>query len=558
MNQVSSRPILLGISFVQGLVLLWLYRAVESDAWPSQSPLWLYPLATLAFAIPVLLLLSLTRGNEHRVVRLTFVAAIVLLLTSLYTGSQARPYGEFPLASLTLAFVVSTTVACFKALMHLQQRASRQTLTYRVLFTNSWRNFLVTGLSALFACLFFLVLLLWGALFNLIGIDFFQDLFLEEWFLIPVLAVAFGLAVTIFRDLTRIIDGITRLLHGLIKLLLPLIVIVAVIFLLTLPFVGFDALWSTRRGTSLLLWLLAVMLFFTNAVYQDGRESDTYSPLVHRLIYWGLCAMPLVSMLGFYGLSTRISQYGWTVDRSWAVVVWALLSMIAVGYVIGIVRQRDEWTHSLARVNTVMGLVVLAVMLLANTPLLDFRKISLSSQLARVESGEIGLDEFDFWYARRNLVRPGYLAMERIKSEVGDSDPDLLAMIENPRPVGFFAPLERDENFWDLMVYRPGPFDVPDQVRSLINEIYTYRNEEPVLLRTDLDGDGSDEYVLIRRLYGVTLYYANGDEWKSAHMQYVSGEEPEDGFAEAPLSLVTQRFQDLQVGNYRVRALDTE
>ena len=186
----------------------------------------------------------------------------------------------------------------------------------------------------------------------------------------------------IFRDLTRVIDNITKLLHGLIKLLLPLVISVAVIFIVALPFVGLEVLWATGNGTALLLWLLAIILFFTNAVYQDGRETNPYSPIIHRLIFLGLCVMPIISALSLYGLVLRLNQYGWSVERCWAVVVWLILTLLAVGYVMGIIRRRAEWTIDLARVNTAMGLVVLAIMLLANSPLLDrSRKKSISMTL---------------------------------------------------------------------------------------------------------------------------------------------------------------------------------
>lgn len=100
------------------------------------------------------------------------------------------------------------------------------------------------------------------------------------------------------------------------------------------------------------------------------------------------------------------------------------------------IRQRDRWTVDLARINTGMGIVVLAILLLANSPVLDFRRISLTSQLARVEAGEIELADFDFWYTHTTLARPGYMALEDIKTELADTQPQLLARIENPQPPG--------------------------------------------------------------------------------------------------------------------------
>lgn len=544
---------LLAIAFVQGLVLFALYRAFEADVWPSGSPLWSYPLWTLAVAIPLLLLLTLDRGNTRAVVVWTGVASVVLVLLALYTASQTEPYGEFPVAAMTTAFIVTIGLACFKGLMYLQLRVTRESLSYRVLFKNSWRNFLVLGLACVFTLLLVLVLMLWAALFNVIDIEFFGELFRQSWFLIPVLSVAFGLAVVIFRGLTRIIDSITRLLHGLIKMLLPLIVLVSVLFLLALPFVGIEALWSTGSGTSLLLWLLAVMLFCTNAVYQDGREADTYSRPVHRFVYGGLCTMPVISVLSFYGLAQRIAQYGWTVERAWAVVVWAILSLFAIGYVVGIVRRRDQWTTELARWNTTMGLVVLAVMLLANSPLLDFRKLSLASQLARVESGEISLQGFDFWYVERNLGRPGYLAVEAIRRDIGSSDPELLAAIDNPFDSRYgISPADRDA-FWDALTYRPEKFDVPDGVRKQMEDFAPIPGEKPVLIRIDLDEDGRDEYLLLRQPYPGLLYYLDAGVWVSASVQrpYSSGDA--SALIDGEIRLVEPRFKDLEIGGIRLQ-----
>ena len=422
------------IAAVQGIALLFLYNAMESGTWPSASPLWNFPLWLIAVAIPALLLLSLEQGKEIHAARLIGALSAILIGLGVYTGWQASPYDEFPVYNLTWVFAFSMGLACFKALMYLQQRIAGKPMTYEVLFTYSWRNALTIALSLILTFVFWLILMLWAQLFRAIEVDFFYDLFREDWFLFPVLSVAHGVGVIIFRNLTRVIDSITRLFEGLIKILLPLAVVVAVVFLGALPFVGLDALWSTGRGTSLLLWLLAVVLFFTNAVYQDGRGDRPYPLAIHRIIFVALLTTPVISALSFYGLYLRLDEYGWTVIRGWAFITWLILTLFVIGYVTGIVRKRDEWTTDLAQVNTGMGLVVLFLMLLVNSPVLDLRKISLNSQVQRVESGKVVIDDFDFWYARQSLARPGFLFMEAKKAEIGDSDPELLAKIESPAP----------------------------------------------------------------------------------------------------------------------------
>lgn len=551
---------LLSISLTQGICLLLLYRADDLDIWPSESPAWSYPLWSVAIVVPLLLLLSIDGENYRRVAKYVGGVTVALTLLAAYTGFQAEPFGEFPLYSLTFAFAASIGIAAFKALMYLQQRANREPLSYPVLFTNSWRNFLVSLLAGLFTLIFWLILVLWGQLFRVIGIEFFRDLFREDWFVIPVLSVAFGTGILLFRNLTRVIDSITQLLHWLIKLLLPLTLLVAVIFLAALPVAGLSPLWNTGNGTALLLWLLALVLFFTNAVYQDGREAQPYPRLLHRAIYCGLCVAPVLSALAFYGLLLRLQQYGWSVERYWALVTWLILSLFGVGYVIGIVRKRDLWTTELARVNTLMGIVVLAIMLLANSPLMDFRKLSLKSQLARVESGSVSLQEFDFWYAKQHLARPGYLAVERIKAEVGDTDPDLLALIASParhwpHPVSM-------EAVWQKMIYRPAAFDVPSALRPLVNALLIDERMQPILVRVDLDEDGTDEYLLItlsgdrRSILNAQYFALSAFGWQSHYLAQdlltIDDEQLQQLLA-GEITLTPTRYRNVNIGGIEFR-----
>ncbi len=562
MQKLPKLPMLL-ISLVQGLFLYGLYHAFDTHTWPSESPLWSYPLWTIALAVPLLLLLSIDRDNYKSVLQHVGLFAAVLVLLAIYTGYQAQPIGKFPISNLSLVFALAMILACFKALMYLQQRASGVALTYQVLFTNSWRNFLVGALSGLFVLVFWLILTLWGQLFKVIDIDFFWTLFRDDWFLYPVLSVAFGTGVIIFRDLTNVIDNITRLFHWLFKLLLPLVLGIAVIFIAALPVVGLDVLWSTGRGTALLLGLLAIALFFTNAVYQDGREEGPYPLLVHRLIYGGLCVLPVISALSFYGLALRLIQYGWTIERCWAFVVWLIFTLFAVGYVVGIFRRRDEWTRGLAQVNTAMGIVVLVLMLLVNSPLLDFRKISLASQLDRVESGEIELREFDFWYARNHLARPGYLAMEKIKDDVGDNDPELLQLVTSPARHARGVPMGDSSKFWKDLEYRPAAFDVPENLRTIIGQLGRQPHQagvDAILFQLDLDDDGQNEYLLLATgQYGISIsqfYYLDGERWRSSYLQSASTSRSEDVLEQlrnGEIKLLEPRFKDVDIGGIRLK-----
>ena len=519
----------LAISLAQGAALYLLTLAQINDAWPSGQPIWNLPLWTLAVAWPVLLHLSIDAGNTRRTIAGASLFASLLVAVAVYTGWQMSPWGAFPTESIVAVFLMTSAVACFKALMYLQPLAARRPVIYAELFANSWRNFLLAGLSAVMAGGIYLVLMLWASLLNVIGIGFFSELFQRMWFAFPTIAVCFGPGVFIFRGLARVIDGLTGLLEGLMRLLLPLVVVMLAVFLGALPFTGLEPLWAVGSGTALLMALNALALFFLNAVYQTGRGLP-YPAIVHRLVYGGAVLLPIVSALALYGLSLRIAQYGWTVERCWALAVCVTLALFSSGYAGSILRLRDAWPRNLAFVNRSMGLAILALMLLTNSPLLDFRQISLESQQQRVESGEIELRDFDFFYARENLGRPAYLWTQELLEQFGNSDPELAELIRSPLPPWARPALVERSDIWERMVYRPAAFEVPEGVRREIDALSAplpgfssapIEPAEPVLIEVDLNDDGVVEYVFVSQPFLARAFQRRGDEWQALALEFV-------------------------------------
>ena len=568
------RNLMLGLSLAQGLVLLFLWRALDDGTWPGRTPTLNFPLWTVALAWPTLLLMSLETDRRARVFQSVSAFCAALALLAAYVGRQASPAGEFPVESLVAVYAATMLLACFKALMYVQRWAGRVLPGYDALFTLSWRNFLVAAHAAALACGVYVVLHLWGRLFSAIGIGFFEDLFGQDWFLFPVLAVAFGLGVSIFRRLLHLIDGVAGLLEGLMRLLLPLAVGVSVIFLAALPFTGLGPLWGTGSGTALLLWLSAFVLFFVNAVYQAGRGAP-YPPVVHRALWPGIALLPALPALALYGLHLRVDQYGWSVERCWAFTAGLLLAAFSVGYAGCIVRRRDGWPRGLGRVNKVLGWALLAVMLLVNSPALDFRKISLASQLRRVDTGEIELRGFDFHYAREHLARPAWLAMQGFIDAYEESDPDLAQRIREAAPLP--PPPPSAAGLWEGVEHRPEPFEAPAGAREAIERFFfdpppdarlhshvrhprppPHVYGRPVLIRTDLDGDGAPEYVYVvvdpdrEYVSGVGVHRERGGGWRSFVLA-MRGPAPEGAdLAEilqaGAITAAAPRFRDLRIG----------
>ena len=554
------RNLMVVVAFAQGLALLLLWRAMTHEVWPSQTPALSVPLWTVAITAPTLFLLTVEAGNLKRAALFVGAFCAALALLGVYIGWQASPIGAFPTGPLIATFVLTILVACFKGAMYLQQLAARETIRYPALFTRSWRNFLVFGLSWALTAGVALVLALWGALFAVIGIDWFKDLFTKDWFLFPVLTAAFGLGILVFRRLTRVIDGVTSLLEGLMRLLLPLTAAVVAIFLGALPFTGLAPLWDTGNGTALLMALNAITLFTVNAVYQADRHKP-YPLFVHRPLYVCVALLPVVSALSVYGLSLRVVQYGWTVERCWALTLALLFGAFSVGYTWSIVRHRDRWPAALGRVNVTLGWVVLGTMLLVNTPFLDFRAISLASQFGRVEAGEIALEDFDFRYARRHLGRPAWQRFQAQQDEYETRDPALAARIAdawNPD-----AAPDRDPR--DMVVYRPGAFELPAGLRETIEGQWHYNDDSTLaLVRIDLDGDGRPEYAWLGADAGSepgyvwgTLYRRDGGAWTRYRLEEAKrwGSNGAEALRRGVVEAADPELPDLRVGDFVLRPL---
>src|SRR5690606_19246162 len=276
------------IALLQGLALFVLHEAIEFKFWPHDQPQWLFCFYSLAVVGPLMLLLALEQENWRKLVRWILPFTLLCGLLGYYMGWQATPLQHIRMDGLLFAFICTLGIATFKALMYAQQHASGEAFSYSHLFRFSWRNFLTLGLALLFTLSVWCVLMLWAELFKVIKIDFFHDLFNERWFYYPVLALAHGFGIIIFRNQAKVIDTITRIQQALMKILLVILVLVSLLFLAALPFTGLAPLWETGQGSMLILWLQALMLFFLNAVYQDDAAARPYPIVIHRFIYLGV------------------------------------------------------------------------------------------------------------------------------------------------------------------------------------------------------------------------------------------------------------------------------
>lgn len=552
------------LALAQGSALLGLTRAVEADFYPFDHPMVWLPLGTAAVAIPLVMHLSLTTTNLPKLLKGSITLFGLLIVCAFYAGWTIHPVPKRLPNNIIQIFSISATIATFIGTAFLQQRVNNIALNYRVIFENSWHNFLTCALAAAFVLGVTGVLGLWSSLFKVVGIVFFEDLFWNDWFLFPVLSVAFGFGVLIFRRLQKVIAGISSLLEGLIRLLLPMLALLAVLFATTLPFVGMQPLWDTDNGTMLMLWLIALVLFCSNAVFQTGPSQVTYPGWVQTGICLGILTLPIYAAISCYGLSVRIAEYGWTVSRAWGMVAWLLLTAFALGYSYGVIRLRHGWPQMLATTNMRMAWLIIAILVLANSPLLDFKNISLASQIARVESGKITWHEFDFYYTKRYLGRTGHALTEELKATHPD-DVALLGLIKKPtQPWGNDKQLRDHVNPAEHLHFLTEPVQVPEAVMQSLLDTYMGSETKIFIVQADLSRNNQlDIVAIVDRndwISSIDLYHQDDQQrWLKKPLRTPYNGGLQKLLDENPNPAVTTpSFDQLILGNKRFQVEETD
>ncbi|WP_346838228.1 DUF4153 domain-containing protein [Microbulbifer sp. SAOS-129_SWC] len=504
----SNRKLIFATALLQGLLVYLL------QAWPAVadwSPLWRYLSFTLVLALPPMAIVSVAPRLARSYWWLLLGYGALLALLAAYRGSQCTPDALIH-CKTPLSFILSIGIASFIAAFLLRACATGSAQLrrpdYPALFHFSWDNALTAALTLTFVAIFWLILFLWQALFKLVGINFFQELFRQDWFAYPVSWLVGGCGAILFRAQQGFVLTLKRLLRTMLVALLPLLAVLVIVFLATLPATGLQPVWDTGRGSALLLWLVALLLFFTNGVIQDEQPFSRYPKLLNRILLLALAVAPIYALIAHYGLYLRVVQYGWTPERLWGFTAALTLTLVALSYCLAILRRGAHWTGWLRKLNTGLAFWVLAVCLVTQSPLADFWKISADSQVARLQDGRVAAQDFDFYFLRRHLGRPGLEAIQqlaqrpeisadaKLASYLGKlqqpGDP-LWKLRDNPA-----AQAQRNAALAQLPIYPEGatlPVEVTNNLQ-LVSRQCSGPQPRCFWLRQDINGDGVDETLL--------------------------------------------------------------
>ncbi|WP_159916052.1 DUF4153 domain-containing protein [Pantoea sp. 18069] len=382
--QVRNGMLCMGL--LQGLLALALvHSGLERD--------WQALVLLLILQPPLFMAMTVTRWRDGRLWAGGAVMAVVVgvMAGGMIWGLRHSPWED---SRVFVCLGVAASLWWFVALPWFQafMAHGRWRVPYAALFVLAWNNALVLALASLCVQLVWGVLWLWAGLFALVKVEFFVTLFSAQWFVFVVTGLLGGLGLWLARTQQRPIQVMRQTLLALGRLLLPLLAWVLVFFVLALVFTGVEGLWATRFAAVLLMGVLILQIWVVNAVYQDGAAAQApYARVLRWLVDASLIAMPVLATLACVAIGLRVQQYGWTLERVWAAAAAGVLWLYALGYACAAahsVRQgaARPWLQWLAPVNQAMSLLVLALLLALQTPVLDGQRISAASQRERLRA----------------------------------------------------------------------------------------------------------------------------------------------------------------------------
>ena len=535
-QQIQDKRFILIVALVQGLALLLMHNWVIGIADLGRSYQLILPLYAVIVALP-LSLMMLANQPRQLVVKLTLGFSIIAACCAAYIGHVSYSKGLGDYAYYGMCWILGgcifvawfITLAFFEHYCQYQHWFSR----YEALFSFAWRNAVKVIVAGIFVGLFWGALGILGELFKVLGIAFFSELFSNRHFVYPATTLAFGLGLSLYAAKEEVLSEFKSAILQVIGWLLPLVSFILLAFIITLPLKGLSTLWDTGYATSLMLSLLGLAVFLLNTAFQDGRQIH-YPVWLLKLSNAGLLTMPLYALLCMYAVYLRVHQYGWTQDRVWAASFVVMMAIYSFGYAFAAIKSlkvTQGWMHLTKTINIFAAFVLVAMLVLINSPLLNPTRIAVHSQLARLLEGKVKASQFDFQYLRFKGGTYGNDALQAMLLDKGNPELKAYALAAlDEANLNYYSPPEKKIN---SVADLEAQFTIYPQGQSLESSFYevlladkkagtlfldclsvvSQQSSGCRALVIDLNADNVPEVVVFNP-YGNRVYAKEGSAWR--------------------------------------------
>lgn len=499
------------IGLLQGTLcyLLMTYLVPHNDGW-------LFYGMPATIAITSALLLTVVSFKQRALWFWMALIFVVVLAMSVWLKWQVedsdkwRQHDVFMFYGWRLLLMAMLALPWIQYSLHVSREQARYPHFYRQL----WLNTLTLLIVFLANGLFWLVLLLWSEMFKLVGIPFFSTLFFDtDWFGYVAFGLITALAVVLARTQSRLVTAVQKLLTFIATGLLPLVALLALMFILTLPFTGLEAISQRVSAAGLMSTLTLLLLLLMAIVREPQKEALPYPGALRYLIKCSLIVAPIYMLIAGWSLWVRIQQYGWTPERLYGVLVVVVLLVWSFGYLASILRRGRNPLELQGSVILGVSLLTLGLLVLLSSPVIDAWRISVNSHMGLYHSGRIKPDQVSL-YMLDHSGKPGRAALEALQKDVAFNQDskrrrDLSSLLQGSRdPVKELTATQ----LVSKVVIAPGS-QKPDDAFWTFVKTQGYRitscaeQNACVLVSQDLNADGHPEQVLYAFGDGESLVF---------------------------------------------------
>ncbi|OIK39338.1 DUF4153 domain-containing protein [Citrobacter portucalensis] len=499
------------IGLLQGTLcyLLMTYLVPHNDGW-------LFYGMPATIAITSALLLTVVSFKQRALWYWMALIFVVVLAMSVWLKWQVedsdkwRQHEVFMFYGWRLLLMAMLALPWIQYSLHVSREQARYPHFYRQLWLNALTLLIVFVANGLF----WLVLLLWSEMFKLVGIPFFSTLFFDtDWFGYVAFGLITALAVVLARTQSRLVTAVQKLLTFIATGLLPLVALLALMFILTLPFTGLEAISQRVSAAGLMSTLTLLLLLLMAIVREPQKEALPYPGALRYLIKCSLIVAPIYMLIAGWSLWVRIQQYGWTPERLYGVLVVVVLLVWSFGYLASILRRGRNPLELQGPVILGVSLLALGLLVLLSSPVIDAWRISVNSHMGLYHSGKIKPDQVSL-YMLDHSGKPGRAALEALQKDVAFNQDskrrrDLNSLLQGRRdPVKELTATQ----LVSKVVIAPGS-QKPDDAFWAFVKTQGYRitscaeQNACVLVSQDLNADGHPEQVLYAFGDGESLVF---------------------------------------------------
>lgn len=399
------RPwVLAGMLGISGLIV---NGAMDWGA--DNIPPWRAAIAAFFFFAPLLLAFTLEDDRWKAPLIFAGISGLVLAGIAWRVASAQGHYADpqFWLAAGVVS--VGLALPLFQAGFH----KLRWKTSYPDAFYHVWADAISAAGAFAFLGLSWLLLVLLSELFAAINITFLRELAQEEWFGWLFSGVAFGAALGILRNQLKIVGTLQTVVLLVLSLIAVPFAAALAIFLLAVVVNEIGVLWgATQSPTPLLLACAAASFVLVNAVVRNDDGDAAASPALQiAALVLALGILPLAIMAAVSS-GTRIAQYGLSPERIWSLIAVTVAVVYGVAYFAAPIRGRWRgWMDRIRSANLHLAVGTCVFAFILALPLFDFGAISARDQIARLQSGKVSVEEFDFSALRWDFGDAGRRAL---------------------------------------------------------------------------------------------------------------------------------------------------